>query len=631
MAAPSVRKQSSWPVRLVLRGWGDDERRSTRMLWELARRHWKPATLAVIGNLAAGLFAFVTAPIFALAVQAFLGQSEVTFTQALGSTGAIADKVFGTLGQGTIFFILVGLAAGAEVLRNGMTFASGAASAYLQANVFKDVWGKIFDQLMAMSFARSSKYQTGDLNQYVWDANIMYSAFQQINLLIGNVVLAIGYIAAMLWLSWQMSLISMGAVIVLTVFVLPVVRRVREAGEAHLPARVEMGNRSLEFLSGLRLLHIFSRQDFARKQMRASVEEAMKQTKRRTVWQALIQPAMHALAVIAAAAFLIGGYSVTGIEERAKLVAFIFVLYRMLPLIGNINAERAALSGNFPIVRRVTNMLRTDDKEFLERGTRPFEGLRSGIEFKAVSLQYVEGERPAVHDISFTLPRGGMVALVGESGAGKSTVADLLLGLYTPDSGEVLVDGVPLGEYELAQWRNKIGVVSQGTFLFHASVRDNIAFGRLDASDDEIQSAAKGAHADEFIRQLAQGYDTIVGDRGYRLSGGQRQRVAIARAIVRRPEMLVLDEATSDLDSRSERIIQGALNELRSNRTVLAVAHRLSTIAMADQILVMEKGRIVEQGNHHELVKLNGVYARMWQLQTTSKPTDESSSLELGN
>ena len=617
MENPKVAKPAMiWPIRFLLRGWGEDEHRSALMLWQLSRRYWKPALLAITFSTAAGFFAFGTAPVLVLAVQSLFGDADASFADAIGSIGSIADTLFGDLSRETIGFILIGITVAAEILRSAMVFASHVASAYFQADVFKDVWGRIFNHLLEMNFARSSRYQAGDLNQYVWDANTMYAAFQQISVLIGNFAVTVGYMAAMLWISWPMTLVSLGLVGVLIVLILPILQRVRLAAEAHLPARVEMGNRSLEFLSGLRLLHTFSQQDFAKQQMEASVAEAMKQTRRCTIWQQSIQPLMYSITVVAAASFLIGGYSISNAQEIPKLIAFIFILSRLLPQVGNFNASRASLVGTFPVMRRVTDMLRTDDKDFVSSGDVPFNALKQSIEFKNVSLRYLEEEGPAVHQISFTLPRGSMVALVGESGGGKSTLADLLLRLYDPDSGEVIVDGIPLKQYVIADWRNKIGVVGQDTVLFHASIRENIAFGKLDAITTEIEDAAQKAHADGFIKQLAQGYETIVGDRGYRLSGGQRQRIAIARAIVRQPEILVLDEATSNLDSSSERMIQQALDGLRSNRTVLVIAHRLSTIAMADQILVVEKGRVIEQGTHKELLETEGRYAGMWKLQT---------------
>jgi ATP-binding cassette subfamily B protein/subfamily B ATP-binding cassette protein MsbA len=208
---------------------------------------------------------------------------------------------------------------------------------------------------------------------------------------------------------------------------------------------------------------------------------------------------------------------------------------------------------------------------------------------------------------------------VGESGAGKSSIADLLIGLYEPTSGQVLVDGLALQSYSLESWRKGLGVVGQDTFIFNQSILENIRYGLPQATADEVRDAAHLAQADGFISSLPQGYDTVVGERGYRLSGGQRQRIALARAILMQPEILILDEATSALDSQSERLVQEALNQFERDRTVLVIAHRLSTIVRADQIIVLEKGQVVEQGNHQELLELDGKYAHYWALQSGEK------------
>ncbi len=221
-----------------------------------------------------------------------------------------------------------------------------------------------------------------------------------------------------------------------------------------------------------------------------------------------------------------------------------------------------------------------------------------------------------MRELSFELPRGSMVALVGQSGAGKSSVADMLIGLYEPTEGQILVDGRQLAQLDWLDWRRRLAMVSQEAFILNASVRENIAFGRLTATDEEIRAAAGAARAARFIERLDQGYDTVLGEHGFRLSAGQRQRLAIARAVLRDPDLLVLDEATSHLDSQSERYIQEALAQLRTDRTLLVIAHRLSTVVAADLILVLEGGRLVEQGCHAELLERDGSYARFWRLQS---------------
>jgi ATP-binding cassette subfamily B protein/subfamily B ATP-binding cassette protein MsbA len=260
-------------------------------------------------------------------------------------------------------------------------------------------------------------------------------------------------------------------------------------------------------------------------------------------------------------------------------------------------------------------------------GNRRFGGLKSGVEFRNVTLRYPENEGNAVDALSFTLRKGQMIAFVGASGSGKSSVINLLLRLYEPSAGNILVDGVDLCELDLGQWRAQIGLVDQETFLFNRSVAENIRFGDPAANDAAVERAAGLAHAEGFIRALPAGFATEIGDRGYRLSGGQRQRLAIARAILRNPSLLIFDEATSHLDSESERSIQAALAALRRERTVVVIAHRLSTVAQADEIFVLEEGKIIERGKHDQLLAQDQRYAGMWRAQTTGgAPLDLANS-----
>ena len=252
------------------------------------------------------------------------------------------------------------------------------------------------------------------------------------------------------------------------------------------------------------------------------------------------------------------------------------------------------------------------------------------MRLEAVGLRYAPDLPPALRGIDLTIPRGRTVALVGESGAGKSSIADLLVGLYDPTDGRILIDGHDLQSLDLASWQQRLGVVSQDTFLFNASIAANIGFGCPGASRQQIEAAAATAQALGFIRQLPDGFDTLIGERGYRLSGGQRQRLSLARAVLREPELLILDEATSALDSESERLVQQALEQFERNHTVLVIAHRLSTIVNADLICVLQQGRIVEQGSHSELLALEGGYARLWRQQSQAAgPVSASGAMPL--
>lgn len=607
----------------------EDERRSAVTMWRLMRPHWRLGLFAFFANLGAAVFEGSAMAIFALALQAVFGNDSLGLSGVLGPVGRVADNLLGGLDPQYMFLILVLIAVGTVVLRSSFQLSSLAASSFLEARVFKDSWRAIFSQIMNISHANASRYRTGDLQQYVGDSGVVYVVFRELNMMIGYTLLMLAYIILMLLLSWQMTLIAIAALLLLSRFVNIIRHRIRISAEAQLPAEVELSNRSLELIAGQRLVRTFAKQKYAINHVGEAVESATLHSRKRSIWSASIDPMMQSVTVVGVAIFLVIGYFLLredGQTSLAILLTFLFVLYRLLPQAGNLNRGRASLTASFPVVRRVTNILRTDDKEYTINGSYNFEGLQENVEFCKTSLLYIEGERPAVRDLSFTIPRNNMVALVGESGAGKSSVSDLLLRLFDPTDGTILVDGIDLRNLDITQWRNNIGVVNQDTFLFNATVRHNIAFGKLDATDDEIKAAARAAHAAQFIENLEKGYDTVIGDRGYRLSGGQRQRIAIARVILRDPSILIFDEATSDLDSESERLIQGSLDQLRENRTILIIAHRLSTIVHSDNIIVLDNGQLIEQGNHQQLLANNGRYSHFWQLQVKAELRNKTNS-----
>jgi subfamily B ATP-binding cassette protein MsbA len=472
---------------------------------------------------------------------------------------------------------------------------------------------------MEMSYAQISRYAMGDLQMYMSETNAVSNSIDQINTLVQTVLTTAVYLIVLLWLSWPMTLAALVALGLLSFMLRGIISHVRVIARRLNDLSKSMNISIAQFLQGLRLLRTFAREEFAIGKMDQFITDSEKAARLGHIWGISLGPIMESITVIGIALFLVGGYLFLGAESTSalpRLVAFILVMSRLIPRVMSINNSLVSINNYWPSVERVSGILASEDKEYIRDGGRPFSGLQKGVEFRQVSLHYVEGESPAVIDLNFSIPRGSMVALAGESGAGKSTTVDLLLRLYDPSSGQILVDGVELPELDLKAWRSHLSTVSQDPFVFNDSIRANIAFGKLGASDDEIVAAAQAANAHEFILQLAQEYDTIIGDRGHRLSGGQRQRITLARAILRNPDILILDEATSDLDSQSERLIQEALDGLRRECTVVAVAHRLSTINMADQILVLSKGRLVERGTHDELLTLNGHYARFWYIQS---------------
>jgi len=293
----------------------------------------------------------------------------------------------------------------------------------------------------------------------------------------------------------------------------------------------------------------------------------------------------------------------------ATLLGFLAIAFRMQPRFTAVLHARAELAGLAASVAEVEALL--FDQPAVRRQISGFRGLQRGIVFNGVSARYPNSERPALHNVSCSIAYGKVTAIAGQSGAGKSTLVALLLRFIEPEDGRILVDGVPLSEIDAESWHRQIAFVEQNAFLFNASVRENIGYGDLEASMDAIRAAARIAQADEWIEQLHLGYETIIGDHGVRLSQGQRQRIALARSVLRRPKVLILDEATNAIDHPTERALRAAI-EARNERAVIVIAHRRETIETADQLIVLNHGRIVEIGTPLELARAGGAFARLY-------------------
>jgi subfamily B ATP-binding cassette protein MsbA len=298
----------------------------------------------------------------------------------------------------------------------------------------------------------------------------------------------------------------------------------------------------------------------------------------------------------------------------AEFISFLALSIKLFAPVKNVAKFPATAQPGLVAAERVFEFLDAPVEIRDSPNAVPFAGLEREIAFEEVTFAYREGE-PVLEGISFRVPQGSVVAMVGPSGAGKSTVVDLVGRFYEVTGGRITMDGIDIRDLRLAELRGQLGIVSQETVLFHDTVRANIAYGRPDASDEAIEAAARAANAHDFIAAMPLGYGTLVGERGTELSGGQRQRIAIARAILRDPPILIFDEATSALDTESERLVQDAIQRLLEGRTVFVIAHRLSTVQRADQILVMERGGIVERGDHATLLAAGGLYQRLYELQ----------------
>lgn len=497
-------------------------------------------------------------------------------------------------------------------LRSSFVYLGNVHTSLSELHLVDALRKRVFEQLQSLSLSYFAKKRSGEiLNSIHGEISQIRLACNVASTLIVRGATLLVYILSMFWLSWQLTAISM-LLFSLLAFGLSTVRgKVREASFETVKASQDFTSVSMEFISGIRTVRAFSAQDFERRRFHKAIAKWLKATTKSVAAAALVQPVTEGVSSTILLIMLIVAITVfvaNNSLEMGALLTFLFVLLRTAPMVSQINAAWSKLSSFQGSLSNVKELLRTDNKTYLRNGKVQFSSLQRAIEFVCVDFGYSPSQL-VLHGITLTIKQGQVTALVGASGAGKSTLADLIPRFYDPIQGQILIDGVDLRKFEINSLRRKMALVSQDTFIFNDSVRNNIAYALSEVDEAAIWEAARQANALEFIQNLPEGFDTKLGDRGVRLSGGQRQRIAIARALLRNPEILILDEATSALDSVSERLIQESLEKLSAGRTVIAIAHRLSTIARADKVVVLEQGRIVEQGGYQALLEQRG---KLW-------------------
>lgn len=424
---------------------------------------------------------------------------------------------------------------------------------------------------------------------------------------IHSLIRAAAYVMVMVLVSWPLTIGVLIAAAGVTLANVAVVRAAQTSGERAANEEAEVGGFIHALLSGARTLRSYGQEAQEMARFKALGERVYRRRKTKSAVRAFPGPFSEVVALTSLVLALGLSARLLGSASLGEMAVFVVMLVRALPAVSGLNAARATIASDRTYADRISLWLADSRRTTMEDGSEPFASLREGVRFSGVSFAYPSRQERVLTNATFEIAAGKTTAIVGPSGAGKSTVLDLLLRLYDPTLGAVTVDGKPLETLRLADWRGAIGMVSQGSFLFHDTVRANIAYGKPGATDAEIERAVEQAAAG-FVYDFPDGLDTVVGDRGLLVSGGQRQRLAIARALVRSPEILVFDEATSELDTQSERLIHDAVKQLQQDHTIVIVAHRLSTVRDADQILVLDAGAIAEQGTHEELLALGGIY-----------------------
>jgi ATP-binding cassette, subfamily B, bacterial MsbA len=533
---------------------------------------------------------------------------------------SLVDSVFVHHDERTLNLIAGGLF-GVFAVQAALNFGQIYLIAWIGERIVVDLRRGLYRRLQLLSASFYNERRTGELLSRVTNDVSAVQTVVSNNLLslLEQLVTLTGSLVVIFYLDWRLSLLLLVVAPPIAFSAAGFGGRLHRLGRSVQEGLGDSTTVLEETIANVRIVQSFTREDYEIGRYGALLERVFALTLRRAQVRAAFAATITFLGFGAITAVLwFGGHEVlSGRLSPGGLISFLFYVFFIAGPLGTLTNLYGQAQEAMGAAGRIFEILDTPPAIADRPGARPLPPLARDLTFEHVTFGY-DPARTVLRDLSFTLPAGHMVALVGPSGAGKTTVTALIPRFYEPDSGRIAVDGMDIGEATLESLRGQIAIVPQEPVLFGVSIRENIAYGRLDATPEQIEAAARAANAHAFISQFAEGYDALVGERGVKLSGGQRQRIAIARAILRDPRILILDEATSSLDNESERLVQEALERLMAGRTTLAIAHRLTTIQRADRILVLEAGQLVESGTHGELLAAEGLYHRLYTLALRS-------------
>ncbi len=518
-----------------------------------------------------------------------------------------------------MIYYLAGIIIGLAFLRGIFDYVSKYYMAYIGQNVTKDLRNRLFSHLMYLSLNYYMVNPTGQLmSRMTNDIRYLENSIVKIpSRLIRDGLQLIFLIYLLFYFNWKWAFISIvGFLIIILPFVKfsKVLRKIGRSGHQKM---ADIYDFLTEKISGIRLIKAFSMEKEEQRKMRAVNQKFVDLILTSEKIDAFQGPFIELLSTLGIVGIIMLGGSavIKGDSTPGTFFTFMGVLAAMYMPLKNFAGINQQLQRALAAAERIYKILDHRDHILQVENPAVLTHLKDKIEFNDVSFAYEEDEY-VLKKIKFLIKKGEIIAFVGPSGAGKTTLVNLVPRFFDPQKGDIIIDGINLKEYKLKTLREKIAIVMQDVILFNMSVKDNICYGLGNFTQEEVEKYAGAANAHEFIKKLPQGYDTIVGERGIKLSGGQKQRISIARALIKDPEILILDEATSHLDTASEKLVQDAMDNLIKGRTTLVIAHRLSTVRKADKIIVLDNGEIAEQGSHEELLGIPGIYRRMFEMQS---------------
>ena len=498
------------------------------------------------------------------------------------------------------------------------TYGQGYLMSYAAQRMLFDLRTQLFEHINKLSLDFFTKWRTGDLIARSTNDidNIQNGVVSAVIQLLPNLITLLGAICYLFYLNWRLSL--------LTIIIIPFLSIVinyfgKEMHKVSLDAQRKTADISSileEKVAAVKIVKSFAMEDQEIKKFREESEKSFWLTLKQ-VQINVTQTPLLAFIQLAGIALIIwfGGFEVvSGKLDPSSLIAFFAGIALIADPISKLGDNSSVIQRSLASAIRIFEIIDLEPT-VKEKPNAKELAVKGALEFKDVSFRYEGGRELILDSVSLQAHPGQIVALVGRSGAGKTTLINLIPRFYDPTAGRILIDGQDLSDLKLPHFRKQIGIVSQETILFRGTIRDNILYGKSDATDGEVINASKAANAHSFIIEFPNGYETRAGERGMELSGGQRQRIAIARALLRNPKILIFDEATSSLDTESERLVQDAMDKLMKGRTTFVIAHRLSTVQHADKILVLDRGKIVESGRHDELLKKDGLYKKLYEMQ----------------